>query len=104
MAFSFHPTRRDLLLVLSLTVLFGLFLQLDLSLRFTDSSGSDSLFGFKLGLGGGESNWTPDENHKGHEHDKAHTKGFLELKMTEGKAKWDADGLRSDVIQHAPGG
>lgn len=107
MAYSFHPTRRDLLLVLTLTVLFGLFLQLDLSLRFTDASGSDSLFGFKLGLGGGgDREWAPDEkgHHVGEKNQAAQIEGFKELQMTDGKTKWDHGvGLHSEVIQHAPG-
>jgi len=104
---SFHPTRRDILLFLIILVLFGLFLQLDLSFRFTDSKGSDSFLGFKLGVGGGR-------RHGGYDSTRSRIQavndygeagvGRIITGVSEVKVKWGDEGaIRTTVPQHAPG-
>ncbi|WVQ82768.1 hypothetical protein IAT38_004900 [Cryptococcus sp. DSM 104549] len=113
---SFHPTRREIILVLTLTVLLGLFLQFDLSLRFTDSSGSDSLFGFKVGFGNRrEDEWDEDRRVSGNrgsnrwledvETGVEFSKTTRIAGMAEAKVKWDAEegAPRTEVLAHAPG-
>lgn len=118
---SFHPTRREIILVLVLTTLLGLFLQFDLSLRFTDSKGSDSLFGFKVGFGNrnrdddyawdddrrlgssgrvsGSDRWLEDV-----EAGVKHSKTAKIAGMAEAKLRWGEDGApRTEVLAHAPG-
>lgn len=109
---SLHPTRREILLVIILTVILGLFLQFDLSLRFTDSSGSDSLLGFKVGFGRGgredefydreggrEHGWLEDE-----EDDLKISKGKELTSMSGAKQRWGDEGpARTEVMAHAPG-
>ncbi|WVQ97454.1 hypothetical protein IAU59_004567 [Kwoniella sp. CBS 9459] len=110
-----HPTRREIILVLILTTLLGLFLQFDLSLRFTDSRGSDSLLGFKVGFGGrtedewdderrltggrGEDRWLEDV-----ETGVKYSKTAKIASMAEAKVKWGEEGAtRTEVLGHAPG-
>lgn len=113
---SFHPTRREILLVICLTVVLGLFLQFDLSLRFTDASGSDSLLGFKVGFGRGGRNgedWDDGRGGRGGKGDKwlsdveagvAFAKGKEVVSMAESKVKWgDQGAVRTEVLGHAPG-
>ncbi|EIW72763.1 hypothetical protein TREMEDRAFT_41962 [Tremella mesenterica DSM 1558] len=112
---SFHPTRREVLLVIILTLLMGLFMQFDLSLRFTDASGSDSLLGFKVGFGrGGRSEeWDEDDRptktgDKWLEHVELGAKhgGSNQMTgMTDAKVRWaEQEGApRTEVLAHAPG-
>ncbi|OCF34056.1 hypothetical protein I316_04403 [Kwoniella heveanensis BCC8398] len=110
-----HPTRREIILVLILTTILGLFLQFDLSLRFTDSKGSDSLLGFKVGFGGrredewdderrltggrGEDRWLEDV-----ETGVRYSKTAKIASMAEAKVKWGDEGAtRTEVLGHAPG-
>ncbi|KAL7422448.1 hypothetical protein Q5752_003096 [Cryptotrichosporon argae] len=108
---SFHPTRRDCLLVLTLTALFGLFLQLDRSV--VDAARADSLLGLGLGFGGagagsrqtydqlrdkGADDWL-DDVEVGAKHASAATHA-----MADAKAHWGDEGaLRTEVLAHAPG-
>ncbi len=121
-ALLFHPTRRDILLILILTTLFGLFLQLDFSLRFTDSSGSNSLLGFKVGFGGrpsgkGDEDWdevgqaypaakgpkdTSDSDWLNNVETGA--KAARLAGMDEARVYWGDEGaVRTEVLAHAPG-
>lgn len=107
---SFHPTRREILLVIILTVILGLFLQFDLSLRFTDSSGSDSLLGFKVGFGRGRDEWYDREGGReggwleDEEDDIKVSKGKELTSMSDAKQRWGNEGpARTEVMAHAPG-
>lgn len=95
-----HITRSHLLVALSVIVLFGLFLQLDLSFRFTDSRGGDSLLGFKLGIGGrGHSVWGASSRNGYDEVAPASA-----LTVADVKIKWGDEGApRTTVLAHAPG-
>lgn len=109
---ALHPTRREILLVLVLTVILGLFLQFDLSVRFADSPKSDYLPKLKLGYGrgGGSSSgdqarpdghgaWLEDE-----EDDIKITKGKEVTSMSDSKLRWGKEGpARTEVMAHAPG-
>lgn len=106
---SLHPTRREILLVIILTVILGLFLQFDLSLRFTDSSGSDSLLGFKVGFGRGREEWDDRDGGGGRwledeEEDIVISKGQKLTSMADSKQRAGANGpARTEVMAHAPG-
>jgi len=131
-AYPFHPTRRDILLILIITTLFGLFLQLDFSLRFTDSSGSNSLLGFKVGFGGrpdrnddwdevgegenssygGSSSGSGGKGKKGKggaggdwtDNIEVGAKAARLAGMDEAKVYWGEEGAtRTEVLAHAPG-
>jgi hypothetical protein len=115
---SFHPTRRDLVIVLVVTTLLGLVLQFDFSLRFSDSNGSNSLLGFKVGFGGRQGDWD-DADDFGRSRTGAGGKDrWLQdvetgvkyaasekvVGMGEVKAKWGEEGApRTEVLAHAPG-
>lgn len=102
---SWHPTRRDILLFLIILVLFGLFLQLDFSFRFTDSKGSDSLLGLRLGIGGRR----PGEYGSGrvrrpYRDDDQSGIGKIVAGVSDAKLKWGDEGAaRTKVAAHAPG-
>jgi hypothetical protein len=106
---AFHPTRRDIYLVVLLTILFGLFLQFDLSLRFTDSQGAKSLLGFKVGFGGhgSEDDWEDERSKGGAWIEDASTgskNGNKQNGMAEAKIRWGEEGaVRTEVLAHAPG-
>ncbi|WWD17859.1 hypothetical protein CI109_102303 [Kwoniella shandongensis] len=115
---SFHPTRREIILVITMTVLLGLFLQFDLSLRFKDSTGSDSLFGFKVGFGNGNrhnDDWSSSSSSAGGggggdrwvdevETGVEHSKTAKIAGMAEAKVRWGEEGApRTTVLAHAPG-
>lgn len=97
-----HVTRSHLLVALSVIVLFGLFLQLDLSFRFTDSRGGDSLLGFKLGIGGRRhSVW---DNSPRHGYDEVAPSSLSTVTVADVKVKWGDEGPpRTTVLAHAPG-
>lgn len=112
----FHPTKRDVLIGLIVTLVLGLFLQFDLSLRFTDSSGSDSLLGFKVGFGGRKGSsggeWEDDDRPRigadrwleSVETGEKLSKMEKVAGMAEAKVKWGEEGAtRSQVLAHAPG-
>jgi hypothetical protein len=100
---GWHVTRSHLLVALSVIVLFGLFLQLDLSFRFTDSRGSDSLLGFKLGIGGRRhSVW--DSPSSRHGYDENSPLLSQAITVADVKVKWGEEGApRTSVLAHAPG-
>jgi len=109
-----HPTRRDFILILVVTLLLGLFLQFDLSLRFTDSTGSDSLFGVKLGFGGRRGDgWEDDDRPatglRGSDRWLEDVKTGVKSSpqgggMAEAKIRWGEEGaVRTEVLAHAPG-
>jgi hypothetical protein len=108
---ALHPTRREILLVIILTVILGLFLQFDLSVRFTDSPKSDYLPALKLGYGRGGSNGDDQARPDGHgawledeEDDIKITKGKEVTSMSESKLRWGKEGpARTEVMAHAPG-
>lgn len=114
---SFHPTKRDFLIVLTITLLFGLFLQFDLSLRFTDSSGSDSLLGVKLGFGGRRDDWEDERASRPYANTGGRGDRWLmdvetgvkyagerAASMGEAKVRWGEEGAhRTEVLAHAPG-
>lgn len=112
---SFHPTRREITLGIILTVLFGLFLQFDLSLRFADASDADSLLGLKLGFGhgrddssagarSGKGNGKGDKWLQDVETGILHAKGQGAVSMAESKVRWGSEGaVRTEVLGHAPG-
>ncbi|GMK58483.1 hypothetical protein CspeluHIS016_0505150 [Cutaneotrichosporon spelunceum] len=99
---GWHVTRSHLLVALSVLVLFGLFLQLDLSFRFTDSRGSNSLLGLKLGIGGGRhSVWDSSSRHG---YDENSPLSSQAITVSDVKVKWGAEGApRTSVLAHAPG-
>lgn len=107
---SFHPTRREIILVLSMTVLLGLFLQFD-SIRLTDSDSSDSLLRFRPSFGHRRQD-DCGESFRGKEPEKwledVDTEGFPKAGkvagMAETKVKWGEQGApRTQVLAHAPG-
>ncbi|BEJ16657.1 hypothetical protein CspHIS471_0600580 [Cutaneotrichosporon sp. HIS471] len=100
---GWHVTRSQILVVLSVLVLFGLFLQLDLSFRFTDSRGSNSLLGLKVGIGGRRhSVWDSPSSRHGYDENSplsSHTVTVADVKV-----KWGEEGApRTSVLAHAPG-
>lgn len=106
---AFHPTRRDLVLVLAMTLLMSLFLQFDFSLRFTDSSASDSLFGVKVGFGGRRSDDLQNGDRLGNGGDRMlgdvrSGARSAHAAMSAAKVKWgEEDSVTTDVLAHAPG-
>ncbi|TXT11229.1 hypothetical protein VHUM_01980 [Vanrija humicola] len=101
---SWHVTRRDILLILILIVLFGLFLQLDLSFRFTNSSGSDSLLGFRLGVGGRKGWGHNSGTHRLPDLTEEAREGGVTAGISDAKVKWGDEGAqRTEVLAHAPG-
>ena len=108
-----HPTRREILLVVILTVILGLFLQFDLSLRFAEPSSTGTLPRVKVGFGRGgdrdewyqhsgnrkEAAWLGDE-----EDDARISRGKQLTSMSDAKQRWGAEGpARTEVMAHAPG-
>lgn len=107
---TFHPTKRDLLLVLTCFLVLGLFLQFDFSLRFDYSH-----------LRNGASNrsygeippWQAEKEAASAKHGKfledvaagvKASEGRIVAGMTEAKVKWGEEGaLRTQVLGHAPG-
>lgn len=99
---GWHVTRNHLLVGLGVIVLFGLFLQLDLSFRFTDSRGSDSLLGFKLGIGGRRHSVWDSSNRGGY--DEVTPSSASVVTVADVKIKWGEEGApRTTVLAHAPG-
>ena len=105
---SLHPTRREILLVIILTVILGLFLQFDLSVRIAESPKSDYLPSLKLGYGRGKEesrrpqreSWLGDED----EVDVIIQKGKVVTSMSDAKLRWGDEGpARTEVMAHAPG-
>lgn len=108
---SLHPTRREILLVIVLTLILGLFLQFDLSVRFTEPAKSDYLPNLQLGYGRGKSS-LQDERKGGHgawldddeEEVKKIERGKEMTSMADAKLKWGEEGpARTEVMAHAPG-
>jgi hypothetical protein len=100
----FHPTKRDILLVLSCFFVLGLFLQFDFSLRFDYSQNGRTKHG--------SAEWEKDRETSGKhgkflEDVKAGVKaseGRVVAGMTESKVKWGDEGaVRTEVLGHAPG-
>ena len=112
---TFHPTKRDFIIILIVTLVLGLFLQFDFSLRFTDSSGSNSLLGVKLGFGGrrGGDNWEDDDRPRSNAGDRwlsdvetgvRSASNARAAGMAETKVRWGEEGaVRTEVLAHAPG-
>jgi hypothetical protein len=104
---ALHPTRREILLVIILTVILGLFLQFDLSVRIAESPKSDYLPKLKLGYGRGKEesrpqreSWLGDED----EVDPVISKGKVVTSMSDSKLRWGEEGpARTEVMAHAPG-
>jgi hypothetical protein len=105
---AIHPTRREILLVIILTVILGLFLQFDLSVRLAESPKSDYLPKLKLGYGRGKEestrpqreSWLGDED----EVDVVIQKGKVVTSMSDSKLRWGEEGpARTEVMAHAPG-
>jgi len=100
----FHPTKRDLLLVLSCFLVLGLFLQFDFSLRFDYSQNGRTKHGSAA--------WEQDRQASG-KHDKfledvkagaKASEGRIVAGMTESKVRWGDEGaVRTAVLGHAPG-
>ncbi|AAW42198.1 expressed protein [Cryptococcus deneoformans JEC21] len=108
---SFHPTRREIVLVLTMTVILGLFFQFG-SMGFTDPDSSDSLLRFRMGFGHRcQDDW--GENSRGEERGKwiedvdtevGFPKAAKIAGMAETKVKWGEQGPpRTQVLAHAPG-
>jgi len=101
---AFHPTKRDLLLILSVFFVLGLFLQFDFSLRFDYSQNARAQHGSAA--------WE-SEREAGGKHGKfledvkagvKASEGRIVAGMTEAKIKWGEEGaIRTDVLAHAPG-
>lgn len=111
------------MLVIILTLLMGLFMQFDMSVRFHDASGQDSLLGLKVGFGRGSGNggasgskqdgW--DEVDRGYGSSKETWLEHVETGvkyapadqiagMADAKIRWDEEGApRTEVLAHAPG-
>jgi hypothetical protein len=111
---AIHPTRREILLVIILTVILGLFLQFDLSVRITESPKSDYLPSLKLGYGRGGSQFDEDSRPSRHGHeswlgdeddeDVVVQKGKVITSMSDTKLRWGKEGpARTKVMAHAPG-
>lgn len=104
---SIHPTRREILLVIILTVILGLFLQFDLSVRLAESPKSNYLPNLKLGYGRGKEEFTrPRESWLGDEDevDGVIQKGKIVTSMSDSKLRWGEEGpARTEVMAHAPG-
>jgi hypothetical protein len=105
---SIHPTRREILLVIILTVILGLFLQFDLSVRLTESPKSDYLPNLKLGYGRGKEEWTRPQRESWlgdeDEADPVVQKGKVVTSMSDSKLRWGQEGpARTQVMAHAPG-
>ncbi|TYJ52838.1 hypothetical protein B9479_006561 [Cryptococcus floricola] len=95
----FHPTRRELILVLVLTLLFGLLLHLDLPLRLTDSAPGYSNLSDEGRKGRGGERWLQDV-----ENGVEFSKAAKIAGMAEAKVKWGEQGAhRTEVLAHAPG-
>lgn len=108
---SFHPTRREIILVLTTTVFLSLFLQFD-SIRFTDPDSPDSFLGFRTGFGHRrQDDW--GECSKGKKQGKwledvdaevGFPKAAKVAGVAETKVKWGEQGApRTQVLAHAPG-
>lgn len=108
----FHPTKRDLIVVLLATSLLGLFLQFGIA----DSSGTRSLLGLKVGSGNhaDEEDWdfrssSGAGGRKGSWLDNVETGArYAQTEtlagMAETRMKWGEDGpARTEVLAHAPG-
>jgi hypothetical protein len=109
---ALHPTKRDILLILSCFLLLGLFLQFDFSLRFTYSSGprgevdekweNDVMSGSRIG---GKGNGKGGDRYLSNvEAGVAMGQGGGVAGMAEAKVKWGEEGAtRTEVLAHAPG-
>jgi hypothetical protein len=105
---TFHPTKRDILLVLTCFLLLGLFLQFDFSLRFayssrprnTDSSSSSS----SLFRGKGGDRFLDHVNAGIGSEMEGVSGGRIMAGMSEAKMSWGEEGaVRTEVLAHAPG-
>lgn len=108
----FHPTKRDLLIVLIVTTIIGLLLQFDtFRLSDTDNSSSSSFIGGVSHHPGGSGSWDDRERVKGGD-------SWLEsvetgaryaamekiAGMGQNKVKWGEGGaMETEVLAHAPG-
>jgi hypothetical protein len=94
--------------VIILTVILGLFLQFDLSVRLTESPKSDYLPNLKLGHGRGKEEWTRPQRESWlgdeDEADPVVQKGKVVTSMSDSKLRWGQEGpARTQVMAHAPG-
>jgi hypothetical protein len=94
--------------VIILTVILGLFLQFDLSVRLTESPKSDYLPNLKLGYGRGKEEWTRPQRESWlgdeDEADPVVQKGKVVTSMSDSKLRWGQEGpARTQVMAHAPG-
>jgi hypothetical protein len=98
---TFQPTKRDLVLVLSVFFIFGILLQFDLQSHveyFRSRTGSAAWDTARIA--GGKHGKLIDDVKSGA---KA-SEGSHVASMTEGKVKWGEEGApRTDVLIHAPG-
>ncbi|WWC86270.1 uncharacterized protein L201_001143 [Kwoniella dendrophila CBS 6074] len=106
---SFHPTRREIVLVSILSTLMLLLVQFDLKTQPSESS----LLGFKVGFSG-NNGWDSNSNLRKpissdsfDEDDESnpHAKTSRIAGMSEAKIKWDDEGssTMTKVLGHAPG-
>lgn len=102
----FHPTKRDLLIVLILTTVFGLLLQFD-TFRLIDQSGSS---GFLTGTAGHDSlddrERVKDGDHWLESVETGARYAAMEkiAGMGQNKVKWGEGGaMETEVLAHAPG-
>ncbi|WVN85397.1 uncharacterized protein L203_100543 [Cryptococcus depauperatus CBS 7841] len=111
---SFHPTRREIFIVLTLFVLLTLFLQFDIPLHLANLPGSGSLLGSRMGFNNRyEDGW--DERRltdgKGGDRWLGDIEATARLSktgriagMAEAKVKWSERGIpKTEVLAHAPG-
>ena len=97
---SFHPTRRDIFLVLTCFLILGLFLQFDFSLRF-DSSWNGSRYNDVAWRGGrndapAKGKWIADV-------ETGVRVGGMKG-VSDAKLRWGEEGpIRTEVLSHAPG-
>ena len=101
MSSTFHPTKRDLVLILSVFFIFGLLLQFDFQSRveyFRSRSGSVAWDTART-AGGKHGKLIGDVKSGAKASEGSHVAG-----MTEAKVKWGDEGApRTDVLSHAPG-
>ena len=97
---AFHPTRRDLLLIVSCFLVVGLFLQFDFTRQSDHVRGRTEAWD-KEGVDGksGKNGWLDDiaTGMRAGE-------GRIMAGMGDAKVKWGDEGpLRTEVLGHAPG-
>jgi hypothetical protein len=98
----FHPTKRDLLLVLSCFLVLGLLLQFDFSLRFDYIRGRnewEESRPIRNGNGAHKDKWMEEV-----ESGAKSSSGRVVAPMGESKLRWgEAGPVRTQVLGHAPG-